>query len=108
VANLLIQPRGRDVSPQPSATTITLGKENTERFSVSVSPLYAIVAATGTVTIDDASAKLCTITPTKKKGTSTLTASQLESGTYSISASYGGSAELKSSTSTKATLTIKP
>lgn len=90
-----------------SATTATVGKENTETFSVVVSPQFAGLSASGTVTIDDASGKLCTITLSKDKGSCALTASQLKAGSYAITASYGGTADLKASTSAKATLTVK-
>lgn len=66
------------------------------------------MAATGTVTIIEGAAKLCTINLSKGKGTCMQTKSQLAASTYKVFAAYGGTAAFKASTSTKTTLTVKP
>ena len=89
-----------------SASKVAKGKEGSEKLSVTVTPQFAGASVTGKVTISTGSGAVCTITLSKGKGSCTLSSSQLKAGTYAVVASYAGTADLKTSTSKKVTLTV--
>jgi hypothetical protein len=73
-----------------SKSSVAYGHENGEKLTVKVtSPLGGTPA--GTVTIKVKSTVLCTIHLAKGTGSCTLAAKLLKPGTYSITATYGGS-----------------
>ena len=90
----------------PSAANVTYGHEQVEHLSVTVSPEFAGSTPTGTVTVKESTTTLCVITLSASKGSCTLSARKLQVGTYSLVATYGGSADFSGSTSAKETLTI--
>jgi hypothetical protein len=78
------------VSLTLSRSSVAYGQENSEKLTVKVtSPLGGSPA--GTVTIKIKSTVLCTIHLAKGTGSCTLSAKSLTPGTYSLTASYGGS-----------------
>ena len=85
---------------------VIYGHEQVEHVSVTISIQYPGMAATGTVTIKASARTLCVIKLKSDKGSCTLSAKKLKPGTYRLVATYGGSTNLKGSTSTKETLTI--
>jgi hypothetical protein len=99
---------------KPIATTTTLtlstpllifGREQAEHLTVQATSSGS-GTPTGTVTITAGSATVCTITLASGTGSCPLTASQLPSGTYQLTASYGGDAAFTASTSAPAMLRI--
>jgi hypothetical protein len=89
-----------------SATKITYGKEQSEKFSVKISPQYSGTPA-GKVTIKAASATACTITLSSGKGSCTLGKTALKAGSHHVTAVYAGSTDFGSSTSIAKTLTVE-
>jgi len=100
-----------------SATTGTAGKQitatatdpsgNTSEFSNCVlSTMTTTPAITGTVTFKDGTTVLAT--RTLSSGTATFTTSTLAVGKHSITAVYGGDADLTGSTSKVLTQTVNP
>ncbi len=89
-----------------SNARVTYGDEGVEHLSVTVSPEFAGSTPYGSVTIKESTTTLCTITLSSGKGTCRLSAKKLNAGTYQLVATYGGSANFKSSTSAKETLTV--
>ncbi|MGO9101642.1 MAG: Ig-like domain-containing protein [Mycobacterium sp.] len=89
-----------------SAAKVTYGNEQVEQLAVTVSPQSSDTTPTGTVTVNESSTKLCTLTLSGAKGSCTLSAKKLPAGTYSLVATYGGSTNFAGSTSTKETLTV--
>ena len=86
-----------------SRSSVAYGHENAEKLTVKVtSPLGG--TPTGTVSIKIKSTVLCTIRLADGAGSCTLSAKRLEPGTYSLTASYGGST---SYTGTSASKTLK-
>ena len=89
-----------------SAVKVTYGDEQVEQLSVTVSPQSSGTTPTGTVTVNESSTTLCTITLSDAKGSCTLSANKLEAGIFSLVATYGGSTNFDASTSTKETFTV--
>lgn len=81
-----------------SRNTIAYGSEGVERLSVAVAPQYSGIPA-GKVTIKAGRTGLCAITLKSGKGSCTLAARQLTTGTYTLSASFAGNASFLLSTS---------
>ncbi len=82
-----------------SAAKVTYGDEQIEHLSVKVSPESPGTTPTGNVTIRHSTTTLCTITLSLGKGSCTLSPRKLEAGTYFLVARYGGSINLRASTS---------
>jgi Bacterial Ig-like domain (group 3) len=92
----------------PTTTRVTASRASaTTGQSVTLSAAVAPTAATGTVTFSDAAGELGA---TKVSGgKASLTISWTKSGTYTVSAVYGGNAtHLRSSGTTKVTVTAPP
>ena len=89
-----------------SAAKVTYGDEQVEQLSVTVSPQFSGSTPSGTVTVNESSTTLCTITLSGAKGSCTLTPNQIKAGTYSLVATYGGSTNFEGSTSSKETFTV--
>jgi hypothetical protein len=89
-----------------SSKKVTYGDEQVEHLSVTVSPQHSGSTPTGSVTIKVSATTLCVIKLKSAKGSCTLSAKRLKTGTYHLVATYGGSANFKGSTSTKETLTV--
>jgi Bacterial Ig-like domain (group 3) len=85
-----------------SATKVTYGAEQRERITVSVKPAYG--TPTGHVTVKAGSTVVCVITLRSGRGTCSPSPTRLAAGSHKISASYGGSADVASSTSAPRTL----
>jgi Bacterial Ig-like domain (group 3) len=90
--------------PSLSVTTITYGDEQVENLTATVSPEFT-GTPTGTVRIKASTKRLCVITLSGAEGSCTLSATQLEAGTYDVVAYYSGSLKFKSSKSSTETLT---
>ncbi|MGA2530959.1 MAG: Ig-like domain repeat protein [Acidimicrobiales bacterium] len=88
-----------------SSTTVTYGQEQTERLLVTLSTTDAGTTLTGTVTVRDSTTTLCKITLSSGTGSCRLSARKLTPGTYSLVATYDGSANFKGSSSAEKTLT---
>ena len=84
-------------SPNP----VTYGQEQTERLSVTVVPRFPGSTPTGTVTIKASTGTLCVITLASGKGSCRLSPKKLNTRTYSLVATYGGSTNFKGSASVK-------
>jgi hypothetical protein len=93
-----------------SSSWVTYGDEGAEVLSVSVSPEFAGLTPTGTVTVSESGSTLCEITLSGAEGSCTLSATQLGVGSYySFTASYPGSTDFGgSSSSTTESLTVAP
>jgi hypothetical protein len=92
-----------------SSDWITYGDEGAEVLSVSVSPEFAGPTPAGAVMVSDSGSPLCAITLSGAKGSCTLSATQLDVGSYyGITASYAGSTDFAGSSSTTESLTIAP
>jgi hypothetical protein len=89
-----------------SATKVTYGHEQVAHLSVTVSGEYPGTTATGRVTISQSGTTLCVIKLSSGKGSCTLSTRKLKAGTYRLVAIYGGSTNLKGSTSAKESLTV--
>jgi hypothetical protein len=87
-----------------SAPSITVGAEQAETISVTVSSSGG--TPTGTVTVTAGTAKVCTITLAAGAGSCVLQSGQLPAGTYQVTASYGGDANTDPSASPPQTLTV--
>ncbi len=99
------------VTKASSATALTLalasvtyGHETAEKLSVTVKPQYAGTPG-GTVKIASGAIPVCATTVKSGKGSCTLKASQLKSGSHPLTATYLGNAGFKGS-SAKKTLTV--
>jgi hypothetical protein len=89
-----------------SAASAIYGKEKALKLSVAVKARFA-GSPTGTVTVKAGKKKICTIRLEARKGTcSPASNTLLAPGTYSITASYGGSKTSAPSTSSAITLKI--
>jgi Bacterial Ig-like domain (group 3) len=88
-----------------SVTTITYGDEQVENLTATVSPEFT-GTPTGTVRIKASNTRLCVITLSGAEGSCTLSATQLQAGTYDVVAHYSGSMDFKSSASSTETLTV--
>jgi hypothetical protein len=89
-----------------SATKVAYGHEQVEHLSVTVSPQDSRTTPTGKVTIKASTTMLSVIKLKAGKGSCSLSARRLKAGTYSLVATYGGSANFKGSTSAKETLIV--
>jgi len=90
-----------------STSQVTLGHEQVERFSVTVSSSYpAGPKPTGTVTIKKSTTTLCVIKLSSAKGSCTLGSSKLLPRSYGVYAYYGRTTDFVGSTSAKKTLTV--
>jgi subtilase family serine protease len=96
-----------------SAASVTYGKESGKKLSVVVTPQYAAAGpAVGTVTITAKPAsgnrvKVCVITMKSGKGSCALSARALRTGTWTLTAAYGGSTDIATSDSPRKTLTVR-
>jgi hypothetical protein len=86
-----------------SAATVIQGNEQAEKISASVS---SAGAPTGKVAIAAGARLLCTITLVSAAGSCTLQAAQLPPGSYRVTASYSGNANIKASVSPAQALTV--
>jgi hypothetical protein len=91
--------------PSLSATKLTYGREQSERFSVTVSPQH-VGSPAGTVTIKTGAVTLCTVTLTDGKSSCRLSSKDLKPGTYKVVARYKGDVDFAGSTSKPASLTV--
>ena len=82
-----------------SAPKVNLGEEGAEQLSVAVLPEFAGSTPTGIVTVKDSTATLCMISLSAGEGSCTLSESKLPVGTYSLVATYSGSAGFDASAS---------
>jgi hypothetical protein len=90
-------PRTLTVLPQQSTTTrltlstptVTFGDEQVETFTATVTPQFD-GKPTGVVTVKAGTTTLCSFGLVNARGQCSLTASQLRSGSYRLTASYGG------------------
>jgi hypothetical protein len=84
---------------------ITYGKEQTEKLTATVSPIYS----SGTVSIKFGTTTLCklTLVTNTSKVSCNLTAKQLKIGSDKLSAIYSGNTNVVSSTSYPVTITVK-
>jgi predicted phage tail protein len=89
-----------------STTKVTYGHEQVEHLSVVVSPEHTGPAPSGSVTISRFTKTLCTITLASAAGSCTLPSTKLPAGTYSLVATYSGSASFEASASASSTLTV--
>ena len=89
-----------------STTKVTYGHEQVEHLSVTVSPEHTGPTPYGSVTISRSTKTLCTITLASAVGSCTLSSTKLPAGTYSLVATYSGSARFKASASASSTLTV--
>jgi hypothetical protein len=100
------------VAPEPtkatlavSSSTVRLGHERSEHFTVQVRPQTSGSPA-GKVTITAGSTMICTITLKSAKGRCRLRAGKLSPGTYHLVATYGGDLPFAASHSRAKTLTV--
>src|SRR5208283_1478755 len=84
----------------------TYGDEQVGQVSVTVSPEFAGFTPTGTVSVKESTTVLCTITLASGKGSCSLSSTELGGGTYSVVASYNGSGDFDTSTTSGETLTV--
>jgi titin len=89
-----------------SATKVTFGHEQLQRFSVTVSPRYTGATPTGSVSVKKSTTTLCVIKLSSGKGSCTLTSMQLPTRPYSVYATYGGDATFLGSPSPSASFTV--
>jgi predicted RNA-binding protein with TRAM domain len=89
-----------------SATKVTFGHEQLQRFSVTVSPRYTGATPTGSVSVKKSTTTLCVIKLSSGKGSCTLTSMQLPTRPYSVYATYGGDATFLGSPSHSASFTV--
>jgi hypothetical protein len=87
-----------------SARSVTYGSEQGERLSVKVASGSS--TPTGTVKVTESTKTLCVIKLSAGKGSCRLNPNKLNAGTYSLVATYGGSANFSGSISTKETLLV--
>jgi Bacterial Ig-like domain (group 3) len=88
-----------------SKSSVTFGREQAERLSVSVAPQFGGTPA-GTVTLKAGTRTVCTVALKAGKGSCTLTAKELKSGTYHLTASYPGNGGFTASASAPRTLKV--
>ena len=87
-----------------SATTVTVGREQVEKFTVTVRGSGAFPA--GKVAVKSGKTTLCTATLASGRGSCSPSASVLAAGKHSIVAVYAGDANFLASTSTSSSLTV--
>jgi hypothetical protein len=88
-----------------SATKVTYGHEQSEKLSVAVSPQYSGTPS-GKVTVKVGSVTVCVITLKSGKGTCTLSATKLRTGSYHLAADYAGNSDFNGSASATKTVTV--
>jgi hypothetical protein len=88
-----------------STTKVTYGAEQHERISVAAKPVIG-GTSTGHVTVKAGSTVICVITLRSAKGTCSPSPARLATGSHKITATYGGSADVTSSTSAARTLSV--
>jgi hypothetical protein len=88
-----------------SKSSITVGREQVERLSVAVAPQFGGTPA-GTVAVKAGTRTVCTITLKAGRGSCALTAKELKSGTYHLTASYPGKGGFAGSASAAKTLKV--
>jgi hypothetical protein len=88
-----------------SVGTVTYGSERSGKILVRVAPRYAGTPG-GTVTVRANGATLAVIRLKSDVGSYTLSAKRLAAGRYSLTATYGGSANFARSVSAKRSLTV--
>jgi hypothetical protein len=89
-----------------SSTKVTYGYEQAATVSVAVAPEYAGSTPAGSVVLRASSTPLCSATLSGGTAKCTLLARQLPAGTYSLTATYSGSAAFFGSTSAATTLRV--
>jgi hypothetical protein len=90
-----------------SAAKVIFGKEQVERFSVTVTAQFAGLMPAGRVIVRNGSTVLCTTLLLSGKAMCRLSPSELKAGSYRLVAAYRGSADFNGSSSAKETLTVK-
>jgi hypothetical protein len=91
-----------------SPTNVTHGDESAAVFTVTVTTHNGEAVPNGNVVTVKVSTATCTVTLNAGTGTCTIANSALPIGSYSVSATYAGSANLGRSSGTSATrLTVK-
>jgi predicted RNA-binding protein with TRAM domain/YHS domain-containing protein len=102
-SNVVTVPKaGTVVSLSLSVKKVIFGHEQSERFSVKVSPSYAGPVPNGTVLVMKSTTTLCKITLSSAKGSCLLTFKELSAGSFSVYANYVANANFVGSTSFKA------
>ncbi len=90
-----------------SASSVTYGKEEALKLSVTVTAQFSSAQPTGTVTIKAGSKTICTVKLSDGTGTCSPSSQKLLAvGTYQFVASYGGSKTFSASASKAATLKV--
>ena len=89
-----------------SLAKLSYGHEQAEQLSVTVSPQYPGPGPTGSVTIKSSTKRLCVIPLSSARRSCTLSSTTLPAGTYSLVATYGGSANFEHSVSARKSLTV--
>ena len=89
-----------------SSGKVAFGHEQSETFSVTVTPAFPGATPSGKVAVKRGSVTLCTINLSKAKGSCRLTRDKLVAGNYRLSAAYGGNTDFAAATSTKRSLTV--
>ena len=88
-----------------SRSSVTFGKEQAEHLSVTIAPQFGGTPA-GAVTVKAGTRTVCTITLKSGKGSCALTAKELKTGTYQLTASYPGKGGFTGSASPPRTLKV--
>jgi hypothetical protein len=89
-----------------SIDKVIYGREQAERFQVSVSSQNQGSTPAGTVGITQFATTLCTVTLSSGKGSCVLSGAQLAPGIYQPVATYGGNPDMQTSTSPKEAFTV--
>jgi len=106
-SNLTVEKDATSTAVSESPTSVAYGQESSVVFSVSVTAHYGeAVPNSEVVTVHPGSAS-CTVSLESGKGTCTIADTALPTGSYPVSASYGGDTSLDSSTgSSDSNLTV--
>jgi hypothetical protein len=89
-----------------STSSVTYGQEQLATALVRVSPEFAGLALSGTITLRDSATTLCVIRLSSDAATCRLAATRLGAGSYHLVASYSGNSDFDPSAVGGATLTI--
>jgi hypothetical protein len=103
---ITVNPAASTTALSLSSGSIAYGHEQAETMSVTVSAQSSTLVPTGTVTISAGSATICAITLVDGKGSCTLSASQLQRGTYELVATFAGNADVNGSSSPASSLAV--
>jgi hypothetical protein len=103
-SSLTIAPAESSTTLKLSATTVTVGREQVEKFTVTVRGSSAFPA--GKVAVKSGKTTLCTATLASGRGSCSPSTSVLAAGKHSIVAVYAGDANFLASTSTSSSLTV--